>query len=134
MGVPGNMLLSQMAQGAPQGAEAGAMEQAKMSPQEHLAMRNHVNSIFDSLLSLAGKPIGKLTREDVVKSAADLVSKGAFHTPELQHQLIEEIANLPEDEQQLRTVIGNHLLGLAQAQDHLQTLAPQQPQMGMPNG
>ena len=93
------------------------MPQQGPSPQQIDQAHDHIDQMSQALQQLVQMP--KLTKQDVFKASADLIAKGIFSTPESQMQLIQELTQLPDDEGQLRQVLGTMMLHSAQMKNNL---------------
>ena len=74
---------------------------------------------MDGLIALVSKPKGDLTKKDVFDEASTMIAKGAFPTPESKQQLITALANLPDDEMDIRKFLGKQLLALSTFRNHM---------------
>lgn len=110
--------------GGPQGPMGGMGAPAPQMPtqQELQDAQGHLGRMIPGLLSLTSKPMGQLTRGDVFNSAADMIKGGSYSTPDQQQALVSHLAGLPEDEGQLRQIIGQHLLSASMMQQHVGNL------------
>ena len=120
MGTPAPIEAPQMPPGAMQGPPGGmppGPPQPPPTPEQLKTARTHIGAIVNGLRDLVNKPRGDLTKKDVFDAAADMISKGAFPTPESKQDLIVHLANLPDDERGLRTAIGGLLLQTGGVQD-----------------
>lgn len=79
----------------------------------------HTAVLIHGLMALVNKPTGSLTKQDVFKTAADMIAEGGFPTPEAKQQLVVEMAKMPDDEQGIRKALGQFLLGAASNQTKL---------------
>lgn len=86
---------------------------ADMSPDEIAGGHRALNATIDGLIKLVSKPPGELTKKCVFDEASTMIAHGAFATPEAKQQLIGELANLPDDENDIRKLLGKQLLTLA---------------------
>lgn len=106
-----------MAQSAGPGAPFAPPPQGQApdepSPQEKGLVKQRTGAVLDGLLALVAKPRGELTKKAVFDQAADMIARGAFPTPEAKQGLIVKLANLPDDEQQLRQALGQMALQIA---------------------
>lgn len=93
-------------QGAPEAAPAPSAEDIGQA-------RQHIGAIMDGLLSLSSLPKGQLTKKKVFDGASDMIAKGAFPTPEARQALIAKLADMPNDEPDIRSMIGQLLLEVA---------------------
>ncbi len=113
-----------------------APQQAPYEPKQEEITGGHraLDAVMDGLIKLVSKPNGDLTKKDVFDEVSDMIAHGAFPTPEAKQQLIGELANLPNDEDGIRKVLGQHLLQTATFRDHFHNaFGPPQAQ-GMPLG
>lgn len=88
----------------------------------------HLGIVTSGLMGLIAKPPGSLDKQDVLGAAADMIKAGAFPEPAGRQQLITQLAQLPDDEGQIRQFLGQHLMSFAAAQAHLGST------MGTPQG
>ena len=100
------------------------------SPEEIQKGHQSVDAVMDGLISLVSKPKGELTKKDVFDASSDMIAKGAFPTPESKQQLIGQLANLPDQEDEIRKALGNQLLQIATFRNHMHNAfgPPQEPQ------
>lgn len=113
-----NNLMPGQQQGAPDPTQQ-APQQAPPSPEELGQARADVKAMTAGLMSLAAKPKGSLSKQDVYNAAADMIGQGAFSTPQAKQGLVAELAQMPDDETAIRQIIGQHLMFLAHAQDRI---------------
>ena len=83
------------------------------TPQQVAEFRTHIGAVVDGLLGLVSKPVGDLTKKDAFDAAAEMIAKGAFPTPETKQDLIVQLAQLPDDEPDLRKALGATLLNVS---------------------
>lgn len=86
---------------------------------------SHANSFLDALQGLSSIPRGQLSKDDVFKAVAGLMGKGLFADPKAQQGLVMQLAQLPDDENVLRQIIGNEMLHTATMQNHIRSQYPQ---------
>lgn len=96
-------------------------EQAAYTPHPDEIMGGHkaVDATMDGLIELVSLPKGELTKKHVFDSVSEMIAKGAFPTPEAKKQVIGELANLPDEEQGIRKVLGQYLLSVATFRNHM---------------
>jgi len=104
--------------GGPPGPQGG-LNIAGLSPSQVKIGRTHIGAIVDGLMDLVNKPRGDLSKKDAFDAAAEMIAKGAFPTPESKQGLIVQLANLPDDERDLRTALGGMLLQFSEERDML---------------
>lgn len=104
---------------APQQAPAPTAAAPQPTRNEIEQAHQHTAVMIHGLMDLTNKPQGQLTKQDVFKTAADMIAKGAFPTPESKQQLVVEMAKMPDDEQGIRKALGQFLLGAASNQTKL---------------
>lgn len=113
-GGPGNAFMGggpAMGPGGPAGAPAAP---AKPPTAEQIAQaRAHITPVVDGLMHLLAKPPGKLDKKAVFDAASTMISRGAFPTPESKQDLIGTLAKMPDDDLQLRKVLGELLVQTA---------------------
>lgn len=113
-GMPGGMMPPQnalMAQGAPPAPAPPP------SPEQVAEARKHLGAIMGALTKVAATPRGDLTKKDVFDAAAEMIARGGFPTAASRQSLIVTLANMPDDEPDLRKAIGRMMLRVAQVSD-----------------
>jgi hypothetical protein len=111
---------------APQGQPMGAPQQP--DPAVMQEAHKHLGIVTNGLMNLIAQKPGTLTKQDVLASAADMIKDGAFPEPQGRQALITQLAQLPDDEGQIRQFLGQHLMNFAAAQTHVAST------MGTPQG
>lgn len=102
------------AMGAPPGGGGGpSLPAPPPTPDMINTARTHIGAIVSGLTGVLAKPRGELTKKDVFDAASEMIARGAFPTPESKQMLISELANLPDDEPDLRRALGTLLLQTA---------------------
>ena len=111
----------------PQGQPMAAPQQAP-DPAVMQEAHKHLGIVTNGLMNLIAQKPGTLTKQDVLASAADMIKDGAFPEPQGRQALITQLAQLPDDEGQIRQFLGQHLMNFAAAQTHVAST------MGTPQG
>jgi len=90
-----------------------------------------LDAVMDGLIKLVSLPKGELTKKQVFDEASTMIAHGAYPTPESKQQLIGELANLPDDEDGIRKMLGQYLLATATFRNHFHNAfwAPQEQTM-----
>lgn len=115
---------------APQQIQPQAQPQYQPSQEDIDKGHRAVEAVMDGLINLVSKPKGDLTKKDVFNESSNMIAHGAFPTPEAKQGLIGELANLPDDEDGIRKILGQHLLSTATFRNHMRT-AFGEPQNGV---
>jgi hypothetical protein len=90
---------------------------APPSAEDIKGAHTHLKVMIADLMKLVEKPRGTLTKKDVFDAASDMIAKGAFQTPQAKQMLIAELANMPDDEPDIRKALGGFLLQALGQQD-----------------
>lgn len=104
-------------QGAPQ--QQAPQQGPPPNPEDIANGHKAVDATMDGLIKLVSLPKGDLTKKEVFDGVSEMIARGAFPTPESKQKLIGGLANLPDDEQGIRKLLGQMLLGVATFRNHM---------------
>ena len=92
------------------------------APEQLKTARTHIGAVISGLRSLVDRPRGDLTKKDVFEAAAEMIAKGAFPTPESKQALVVQLAQMPDDEPDIRQMLGGMLLQTSHVQSAIHSM------------
>jgi hypothetical protein len=94
------------------------------SPDDIAGAHSSLGAIHDGLMSLATKPKGSLSKQDVFNSVAEMIAGGAFSTPQEKQAIVAQLAQMPDDEASIRQAVGQKLFRIGQMRALMQQHHP----------
>lgn len=101
---------------APQ-ADASQQPTRSFSDQDAAGAHSTLKAVMDGLMSVATKPKGALSKQDVFNAVAEMIANGAFSTPQEKQAIVAQLAQMPDEEGAIRQMVGQKLLRVANLRD-----------------